>query len=472
MTDHTAKINVRPIVDQTLSTDLESRFYVLQDKIYSFEQGEEFPSAIDYAILDNQIQSTIDEYPILAEVISKDLICWSLLTTICEKVHNELAHPAIKYLIEANPIALLWKWGEAYEPSTPIKCIASSPTHCTMMPWIAENFSLILNHPKCSNRPPHCELISQYTNGSCHADIIRQFFENYPQGLGQQNKLMRYGLPLNLILSGWEHCDANLFRWMAEKYPAAVPKRDTDGMIPLHMACLRLGSESNSDAVPPPPEAEEHYKEICIFLIDNYPRSIRTKSRHGRCFPIHYLVKRCNRPGVQEVMVKLLREYPESINATNKRKAFPTPNSIPFIQQVGHVLDTERKLKAEVVSLNASSDAFREAASCSKSNIWMVLPIIIETWSKSRCQACQERLESNELEEEILRIRQVHEDADDPANEEESNDDDSDEISYELDGLKESQDDSEPEESDDDDDDDDDDCSYGIDVIVPHDQQE
>ena len=171
MTDHTAKINIRPIVDQKLSTDLKSQFHILQHKIYSFEQGEEFPTAIYCEILNSQVQSAVNEHPIFAQVISKDLLCWSLLTTIFEKVHNELVHPTIKHLIETNPIALLWRW-DRYEASTPIKCIASTPMHCTIMPWIAENFPWILNHPKCSCIPPRCELVSQHTHGSCYADVI------------------------------------------------------------------------------------------------------------------------------------------------------------------------------------------------------------------------------------------------------------------------------------------------------------
>ena len=168
------------------------------------------------------------------------------------------------------------------------------------------------------------------------------------------------------------------------------------------------------------------------------------------------------------MIVKLLREYPESINARSKLKWRPTPNSSPFIQQVGLVLDVERKFQAEIASLNATCDAFREAASCSKSKLWMVLPTIIEAWSKSRCQACQERLESNELDDEVRRIVQVHEGVDPPEPAYEESDDDSD-TSSELDCLEESKDNFDSEESDYDDDDDD--YSYSIDVTVPHDQQ-
>jgi len=447
-----------PIADENLPDDLKSEFDVIFNEIYIFERVDFTPTAADYDNLNHRIQSIVNKNPILVRVFSKDIICWSLLTTICEKVHNNLSHPTIKYLIEKNPIALLWKWGDIDHPSTPIKCIAMN--HCTLMPWIAENFQWVLDHPKCLNIFPHNELVHRYTDGRCHADVVQQFFEHYPQGLRQEDKLMQDGLPLFRILCGWDNCDVHLFKWMAEKYPTAVLHGDRYGHIPLHMACISLACMSLGLN---PPEEKEHLKEICMFLIANHSRGVRMKSRHDRCLPIHYLVKRCNCPFVQEVIVQLLREYPESINISSKNKLCPAPKSSYFVQQVGLVLDTEKKLQSEIQSLTNLSEALLDAASCSKSDLWMSLPTIIQSWSKSRCQACQERLDSNELDDEICGICKVHE-GDDP---QESDDEESDGLSSLSEGVDhgESEDNSDSEALEIDYEEWDDD-SYGIDVIV------
>lgn len=65
-------------------------------------------------------------------------------------------------------------------------------------------------------------LLSQYANRGvtvrcCTATIIRQLFETNPQGLTQVNENGR--TPLHFILMWSAECEADLFKWMAERCP-------------------------------------------------------------------------------------------------------------------------------------------------------------------------------------------------------------------------------------------------------------
>ena len=96
-------------------------------------------------------------------------------------------HPAIKFLIQSNPSALLWRENTDTDEIL-IREIADHTTHCVLMPWIATNYQWVLNDEGILMNPPVFCLIDQYANRGeattgCTAAIIRQFFEAYPQGL-------------------------------------------------------------------------------------------------------------------------------------------------------------------------------------------------------------------------------------------------------------------------------------------------
>jgi hypothetical protein len=62
-----------------------------------------------------------------------------------------------------------------------------------LMPWIAEKFSWVLDHRSCQRRPPSLQLVDGYTWGMCSASIVRQFFDFFPKGLGQQDRFLKKG---------------------------------------------------------------------------------------------------------------------------------------------------------------------------------------------------------------------------------------------------------------------------------------
>lgn len=67
--------------------------------------------------------------------------------------------------------------------------------------------------------------------------------------------------------------------------------------------------------------------KICRFFTSEHADLVRTKGPDG-VLPIHWLVRCCNRPLVQEIAVLFLKEYPERINAKASQlipRAFDRP---------------------------------------------------------------------------------------------------------------------------------------------------
>ena len=144
--------------------------------------------------------------PILARIIHQDIFVEdaSLLSAVCAHYPNELFHYAIKFLIEANPSALLW---QSHLGGLIIHDIAYHPSHCVLMPWIATNYQCVLDH-EIHEYPPAFRLLEHYarrdffTTGGCTAAIIRQFFEAYHRGLTQEDSGEGECNPLHYILEG------------------------------------------------------------------------------------------------------------------------------------------------------------------------------------------------------------------------------------------------------------------------------
>ena len=91
----------------------------------------------------------------------------------------------------------------------------------------------------------------------------------------------------------------DLFKWVAEQWPCNMLEVDRDGETPLHYACWML--------------AGNHFQsgEICRYLIEHCPESVRISGDQRR-LPIRILLDRCQHQFVKEVVVCLLRAYPES----------------------------------------------------------------------------------------------------------------------------------------------------------------
>ena len=328
----------------------------------------------------DRIQQEVAAQPILAKTVDKIILNWSLLATLCQKTSDALCHPAIKFLIEQNPSALVWKIGEG---QSVLHSMAEDSEHCVLLPWIAEHFSWVLDHPVCRREPPHIALAKSYSNGGCSPLVVRRFYELYPKGLGQQ-RYMDEELPLHVCLTGWDECSADLVKWMAQQHPESMSHQDVAGLTPLHCACISLTEFST-----------ENMTESCCFLAKECPQSVAMASNYFGCLPIHFVAKCSNRPAVQKVVIALLREFPASVDkvAENPR-VYPTPRSIPFINAVDSVLQEERACHEEMASLSDSSVAWREVMSTSRSELYLAAGNVFQTWVSLRQQTLSSRLSS------------------------------------------------------------------------------
>jgi hypothetical protein len=259
-----------------------------------------------------------------------------------ESLFNDLS-PRRDQVSYFNPHALLWRW---YDQSDVIHSIAKNESHCVLLPWIVEPFPWVFEHESCRNEPPHLEFVRNYANGRYSASVVRRFYGLFPQGLLQQNKLMRDGVPLQRTLNGWEECDADLFIWMAQQAPAAIAHTENCGFNVLHSACMSLSSSADPDLVAPTSKCTENNARICRFLVSECPQLVRTKRRGGGGLPIHQLAGRCNRILVQEVLLLLLKEFPGSIEV--KAKGYlPKLSNVPFIQEVALLVKQESGIQQE-----------------------------------------------------------------------------------------------------------------------------
>lgn len=150
-----------PIMDNELDRHLYKKFDELIDTVNdtTFLWTDEMAEADDiaaYERLHERIQVEVNTNPIISRTISSAFLHWSLLTTACEKLQHIESHPIIRFLIEKDPSALLWKckFYQDIENSSPIYIISRHHIHCVLMPWIAKHFPWVLDHPDCQERPP------------------------------------------------------------------------------------------------------------------------------------------------------------------------------------------------------------------------------------------------------------------------------------------------------------------------------
>ena len=401
------------------------------------------------------IQRKVEEKPILSRIVQDDR---SLLSVACINRAREPSwisirlffHPAIKFLILANPSALLWAFGDS---SKVIHMIARHVSNYVLMPWIATNHQWVLDHEICLADPPVFNLIRLYRNGDvttrCTSTIIQQFFEAYPQGLTQVNK--KGSTPLHAILNnGFAKCNADLFKWIAEKRPSAMLETNNFGHTPLYPAFISLTNQLEEDSgeickflIEQCPESVrmmdngsrlpiqkllrhcqhqpvkevvvcllraypesfvlhelachslirhlgDNLGEICKYLIEQCPESVRMMDNDSR-LPIHLLLRHCQHRPVKEVVVYLLREYTESYNMASGR--YRAPSSIPFIQRIKPLLDDERELKENVADLQQLSGVFKDAVGGTDNDLASSTSIVFNNWTKTITQDLEDRME-------------------------------------------------------------------------------
>jgi hypothetical protein len=348
-TSSSSEEELKPIADVDLPTEVRERFESLFEEIYRLFRvhGEE---TIEEAgrVMCERVQRDVSEYPILAKTVSKNMLGWSLLTTVCEKTYSrDVGHTAIKYLITRNPHALIWRWVDNYEHSSPLKTIAQNYCHCVLLPWIAQHYAWVFDHPTMLERPPHFELVRNYAQGECPASVVRSFYEWYPKGLQQTDQYGRS--PLHLCFDGWDECDAELFEWMAKQHTEAISSRDNFGMTILHTACGVISSVR--EGVAASSLCTENMARICRFLVSENPQAVRLKAEGGFGLPVHYLARRCNRPIVQDLVILLLNHYPQAVNIM-AAPYLPKLATVPFIQQVLPLVQQEIHIQEERIWLS------------------------------------------------------------------------------------------------------------------------
>ena len=385
-----------PVIMDELQDDdeLKSQFNQLIRSILSIDI-EGHISEEEIAALNKRVCCEVTATPILARTVRLNNAFKYLLEIFCT-MPNELFHfhPAIKCLIKANPSALLWK---STSGENIIHDISGHPSNCVLMPWIATNYQWVLNHGVCLENPPVIYLIRRFANRrettGCTAATIRQFFDAYPRGLTQQSKVGRFPLCI-LLLSRRNECEPDLFKWMAEQCPSSMFESGSIGKTPLYYACVSLIRHLG-----------DYSSEICKYLISKCPESARIPVG-SETLPVHHLIRHRQHRQVKEVIVSLLREYPESYGMAAVQASTPTPapSSIPFIQRIKSLLDEERELKENIVYLQEVSGVFQDAVNGTKtpSSLASSTCDSFYNWAESFTQDLEARMEQvlTELQDE------------------------------------------------------------------------
>ena len=393
-----------PLLYELQDDESKAKHEQLFNTIHSFDSDS---SEAEILALNERVCREVTSKPILARIVKGNI---SLLLFACFML-DEQFHPAIKCLIEANPSALLGK-STVRAGRNIIHDIAGHPTHCVLFPWIADNYKWVLDHERCLEFPPVFDLILQYVYREsvptrCTDAVIQQLFEAYPQGLTQVDD--RGITPLHLILMGSAGCEADLFMWMAKQCSSNMLKRDDVGWTPLHIACFSLAYYLEDDTHH---VGDDSRSEICKYIIAKCPKSVRILDNKER-LPVHHLVRNCQHPLVKEVVVCLLREYPESYDMDTARGVVEAPSSTPFIQRIKPLLDEERELKENIAYLPEVSGVFQDAVKV-KDNPSLLASSTCDAFSNWATITFVQRLEA--------RLEQVLTDLQDECNVEEERD--------------------------------------------------
>lgn len=192
---------------------------------------------------------------------------------------------------------------------------------------------------------------------------------------------------IHFVLGGDQECDADLFQGIAGRCPSSFfSETNSDGCTPLHLACYSLARHKGRDS-----------EEICKYLFDKCPAAVRVRS-NGDHLPISIIKGSCDYRVVREVLVCLLREYPESID----KSVFQTPfishprhsSSIRFIRNIKPHLDEEKELKETVASLNNSTSSLAEAVTCTNDKLMRSTFAVFDSWATSFINTTEDRLGS------------------------------------------------------------------------------
>ncbi len=346
---------LKPIPDSELTEELRRKFHMLIEEV-----GDQFNNEF------------VSAHPILAHTVAEQMSRVSLLLVLCTKAMCKTDYPSfqksIQFLIQQNPHALLWGHDGGFDHELPIHLIAKHKHFCLLLPWIAECYPWVLEHELCQKNPPHAELVRHHViSRVCDRYFIQNFYEIYPKGL-QEKGVGGFSFaefPLAKLLMGSEEPDADLFIWMAKRFPEAVHHELRHGLTALHLVCNSLAMDAIECSYFPD-QCTPNMAKICRFLISEHPQLIRKQVFGTGSLPIHELAGFCNRPIVQEIVILLLKAYPECVQV-EVGGSHPELSSVPFIQQVLRLIRQELDTDQELAQLVQVSQNVAQAA---------VLPVV------------------------------------------------------------------------------------------------
>ena len=295
------------------------------------------------------------------------------------RLDSELSKPFLKLLIDTNPSALLWQKGDDHYS---INFISSDPQVCTLMPWIATNYQWVLDHENIVDKPPLFALIRLLQSSTVRgiAEVICQFIDIYPRSLTQKNS---DGLiPLHLIIIN-PGCAVALVKRMVELCPSSMMIKTHNGLAPLHVVCGNVARSMGDN------------KEICKYLISKFPKSVRCTIDGEEALPIHLLVTSCQHQAVREVIVCLLRAYPESYDIQVRGVRGSAPSSFPFIQHAYSLLVEESALQDNIAQLKLIMGAFDNAVKCTREDLIKSTCTVFHSWVVSSIQRIESKIELN-----------------------------------------------------------------------------
>ena len=359
--------------------ELRSQFNLLLEAMVSFDPDREEGT---YEALNQRIYQEVTDLPILACIVTD--AGESLLYVACRYLNLDSSHDVIKCLIKAYPSALLdtpqTRLNRLYT-QIPIYVIVNHPEHCVLMPWIATNYTWVLDHEQCLEYPPVIDLIKMYTTtrpNSCTSATIKQFFEAYPRAFTQKRGSMTI---LHFVLKGTRECEADLFMWMAERCSSSLLLENNSLGNPLHLACSLLSKHKGHG-----------WSGICKYLIRQCPAAVRMMNTDDE-LPIHILLPKRDYQVVREVLVCLFRVYPKSFDMQGIGVSGP-PSSYPFIQGIKPHLDEEKELKETVSSLADSASSLTKALSCTNDTLVRSAFTVFDSWATSFINSTEDTINS------------------------------------------------------------------------------
>ena len=165
-----------------------------------------------------------------------------------------------------------------------------------------------------------------------------------------------------------------------------------NGLLPLHVVCCYVARNPGDN------------KEICKYLISKFPESVKCTIDDGdrNSLPIHLLVTSCQHQAVREVIVCLLRAYPESYDIQVRGVRGSAPSSFPFIQHANSLLVEERALQDNIAQLKSIMGAFDNAVNCTREDLIKSTCTVFHSWVVLSIQRIKSKIELN-----LSRIQQA-----------------------------------------------------------------